>query len=172
MLADLQSGSHTDRDGGLNNVLNHVHLLITTATLSCEISTVVWRAVLSVLKERGTSLPGWIVPTELSNQALLGRLTDSVRGCVSPGPAASIKHPLPAFETLLSFFNAAKFDWNCSSKLESRGQEMRLLASMGKSRHFAGLVHIPRLLLQRCRDCSGPYTPSIYVCKYWQCCRL
>lgn len=145
MLADLQSGSHMDGERGLNNVLKHVRLLITTAARSCEIFTVVWRAGLSVLKENGTSSPGWIVSTELSNQALLGRLAESIRGCVSPGPALSVKHPLPAFERGVSFSSAANVDWNGNPKLEGRGHEMRLLASMGKSHHFAGLVHIPRL---------------------------
>lgn len=42
------------------------------------------------------------MPTELSSQTPLGCMTESVRGCVSPGSALSIKH-LPAFDMLVSY---------------------------------------------------------------------
>lgn len=42
------------------------------------------------------------MPTELSSQTPLGCMTESARGCVSPGSALSVKH-LPTFDILVSY---------------------------------------------------------------------
>lgn len=104
--------------------------------------------------------------TELSNHALLGRWTESIKGCVSPGPAGSVKHPLPAFETLVSFFNAAQCDGNDNPKLESRGQEMRLLACVVKA------IILPVWCIYRGSNCccysaavtAAGHTHPVFMC--------
>lgn len=119
--------------------------------LRCSLA---WR---SILKEKDTSRP-------LSCHCRWTVWMNLFRVCVPPGSALS------KFVCVCNLFHADDVDLNPPMS-NTRDSEYTPLASVSKN--CAGLVHIWRLvLIRRCRDCGGPYTPRIYVWKCWGCCRL
>lgn len=86
---------------GLDNVVKRVRVLITTTTLHFYMCTVVLRGVCPSWQ---CIMSGWIVSTELSNQACWALWLNQLGlACHLPAWSVCIKHVLPAFEILVSF---------------------------------------------------------------------